>query len=115
VEVVFKDEITEADRAGKETVNEALARLTPEQRKGVLGIRNGKMDKKHDYGSILNAMVEVAKERGMQNPGSDYALACYQLLETAISEAEVWGVSLADIGLKGFDTSALLKSDRKTA
>ena len=56
------------------------------------------MDKKHDYGSILNVMIEVAKERGMQNSGSDYALACYQLLETAISEAEVWGVPLADIG-----------------
>lgn len=74
------------------------------------------MDKKHDYGSILNAMVEVAKERGMENPGSDYALACYQLLETAISEAEVWDVPLADIGLQGFDTSQLLRAPaRKTA
>ncbi|PTQ79684.1 hypothetical protein C8R21_12448 [Nitrosospira multiformis] len=35
------------------------------------------MDKKHDYGSILNAIIEVAKERGMQSPSSDYALACY--------------------------------------
>lgn len=73
------------------------------------------MDKKHDYGSILNAIIEVAKERGMQSPGSDYALPCYQLLKTTISEAEVWEVPLADIGLKGFDTSTLLKSDRKTA
>lgn len=74
------------------------------------------MDKKHDYGSILNAMVEMAKERGMQNPGSDYALACYQFLETAISEAEVWGVPLEDIGLKGFDTNELLRiPGRKTA
>jgi hypothetical protein len=47
------------------------------------------MDKKHDYVSILNAIIEVAKERGMQSPGSDYALAYYQLLKTAISEAEV--------------------------
>ncbi|SCX40336.1 hypothetical protein [Nitrosospira sp. Nsp1] len=39
VEVVFKDEITDADRAGKETPLEALARLTPEQRKGVLGVK----------------------------------------------------------------------------
>ena len=51
----------------------------------------------------------------MQSPGSDYALAYYQLLKTAISEAEVWEVPLADIGLKGFDISILLKSDRKTA
>lgn len=32
---VFKDEITDADRAGKETEKEALARLTSDQRKGV--------------------------------------------------------------------------------
>ena len=69
----------------------------------------------HGYGSIVNVMVEVAKERGMLNQDSDYALACYQLLETAISEAEVWGVPLADIGLEGFDTSALLEPGRKTA
>lgn len=35
--IVFKDEVTEADRAGKETPTEALARLTPEERVGVLG------------------------------------------------------------------------------
>lgn len=73
------------------------------------------MNKQRDYGSILNAMVEVAKERGMQQPSSDYALACYQLLEAAISEAEVWGVPLAEIGLEGFDTAALLKATRKSA
>lgn len=37
LEIVFKDEITDADRAGKETPVEALARLTAEQRAGVLG------------------------------------------------------------------------------
>jgi len=37
VEIVFADEITEADRVGKETSLQALARLTPEQRVGVLG------------------------------------------------------------------------------
>lgn len=37
VDVVFKDEITEADRAGKETPLQALARLTPVQQIGVLG------------------------------------------------------------------------------
>lgn len=37
VEVVFKDEITEQDKAGKETPMQALARLTPEQQRGVLG------------------------------------------------------------------------------
>jgi hypothetical protein len=36
-EVVFKDEVSEADKAGKESPMQALARLTPEQQRGVLG------------------------------------------------------------------------------
>lgn len=67
------------------------------------------MSKQHDYGSILLAVIEATKESGMQQPGSDYALACYQMLETAISEAAVWGVPLVEIGLAGFDTNDLLK------
>lgn len=35
--IVFEDEVTDADRAGKQTTLEALAKLTPEQRDGVLG------------------------------------------------------------------------------
>lgn len=73
------------------------------------------MSTQRDYGSILNAVVESAKESGMKQPGSDYALAVYQMLETAISEAEVWGVPLEEIGLKGFDTNALLEIKRKAA
>lgn len=38
VEVVFKDEVTDADRAGKETPMQALERLTPAQQIGVLGV-----------------------------------------------------------------------------
>lgn len=34
---MFADEITEADRAGKQTTTDALKRLTPEQQRGVLG------------------------------------------------------------------------------
>ncbi|HQS59986.1 MAG: hypothetical protein B7Y56_03510 [Gallionellales bacterium 35-53-114] len=34
---VFKDEVTDADRAGKETPMQALDRLTPAQQRGVLG------------------------------------------------------------------------------
>lgn len=37
VEMVFQDEITDADRAGKETELQALQRLAPEIRAGVLG------------------------------------------------------------------------------
>ena len=57
--------------------------------------------------SILNVMIETAKERGMQSPGSEYALACYQLIEAARSEAEVWGVSEVGIGLLGFTSEDL--------
>jgi hypothetical protein len=73
------------------------------------------MDKRDGYALILNAMVEMAKERGMAHAGDEYALACYQMLESAISEAEVWGIPLAEIGLEGFDTNALLTSKRKAA
>lgn len=37
VEIVFSDEITEADRAGKETPMQALAGLSPARQRGVLG------------------------------------------------------------------------------
>ena len=53
-------------------------------------------------------MIEIAKERGLSNPGSDEADLCYTLLEAAISEAEVWNVPLEEIGLHQFDTKQLL-------
>jgi hypothetical protein len=56
VVLVFKDEITKADRAGKETVNEALARLTPEQRKGVLGVNKAKI---FEAGKLKQGMVKA--------------------------------------------------------
>lgn len=37
VVAVFEDEVTDVDRAGRETTNEALARMAPELRAGVLG------------------------------------------------------------------------------
>ncbi|MGZ8164550.1 MAG: hypothetical protein ACXWTK_02840 [Methylobacter sp.] len=43
------------------------------------------------YASILNSLVEIAKARGMENPGDEVAAVCYELLEAAISEAEVYG------------------------
>lgn len=64
--------------------------------------------------SILNAVIETAKERGMASPGSDYTLACYQLLEAARSEAEVRGVPLEEIGLADFDAESLLRSLGRT-
>lgn len=42
VEIVFRDEVTDADRAGKETTMQALGRLSPERQEGVLGV--GKLE-----------------------------------------------------------------------
>lgn len=61
------------------------------------------------YASILNIVIEIAKARGLENPGSNEAALCYDLLEAAISEAEVWDVPLEEIGLDQFDTNQLLK------
>lgn len=38
VEIVFDDEVTAADRAGRETVTEAMGRMAPEVREGILGV-----------------------------------------------------------------------------
>ncbi|SFW40857.1 hypothetical protein [Nitrosovibrio sp. Nv17] len=67
----------------------------------------------HDYASILNTMVRVARARGLEDWGGDHGLACYQILEAAISDAAVSGVPLAQIGLEGFDTNALLSAHKK--
>lgn len=61
------------------------------------------------YASILNTLIEMAKARGEASPGSDEAALCYDLLEAAISEAEVWDIPLETIGLHQFDTSKLLQ------
>lgn len=37
LQIVFKDEVTDADKAGKETELQALQRMAPELRAGVLG------------------------------------------------------------------------------
>lgn len=73
------------------------------------------MDKRNGYALILNAMIEEAKKRGMAQAGSDYALACYQLIEIAISEAEAWGIPLAEIGLEDFNPNDLLSAAKKKA
>lgn len=56
VEIVFKDEIGEADKAGKETPLQALARLTPEQRAGALG--KGKAEI-YDSGKLTQGMIRA--------------------------------------------------------
>lgn len=73
------------------------------------------MSMEHDYAAVLNALVERTKQIGSDGDGDDVSLACYQILETAKSEAEVWGLPLAAIGLGGFDTESLLTGKKKAA
>lgn len=54
LEIVFKDEISEADRAGKETELEALQRLGPEIRAGVLGVTKAEY---FDQGLLTKGMI----------------------------------------------------------
>lgn len=56
VEMVFKDEITAADRAGKETSMEALARLDPATRRGVLGANKAEA---FDDGRLTTGMIRA--------------------------------------------------------
>ena len=56
VEIVFKDEITAEAKAGKETPLEALARLAPERREGVLG--KGKAEI-YDAGKLTQGMIRA--------------------------------------------------------
>lgn len=73
VEVVFGDEVTEADKAGKETPTQALERLTPAQRIGVLGKNKAEAfkDGKLTQGMIKTPWREVKGriERASIDPG----------------------------------------------
>jgi hypothetical protein len=73
------------------------------------------MAEQRDYASVLNALIERVKEIGEAGDGNEVSLACYQILGTAISEAEVWGVDLNKIGLGGYDPNALLMKPRRKA
>lgn len=67
--------------------------------------------KENRYASILYSVIQKAREVGERSPGSDAAFAAYQIIDTALQEAEVWGVSPADLGLDGVDPSALLTKE----
>lgn len=56
VEIVFKDEITDADRAGKETPMAALGRLTPAQRAGALGKNKAET---YEAGKLTQGMIRA--------------------------------------------------------
>lgn len=56
LEIVFEDEITDADRAGKETALEALQRLAPEIRAGALGVKKAEY---FDQGLLRTGMIRA--------------------------------------------------------
>jgi hypothetical protein len=66
VEIVFADEITAADRAGKESPLAALARLTPGEQRGVLGAGKFELykDGKISQGMIRTPLAAVRKRIG---------------------------------------------------
>ena len=66
------------------------------------------------YASILNTVLEIAKTRGLEEPGSEVANVCYELIEAALAEASVWEVSPDEMGLAGFEPAQLLQA-RKPA
>ena len=57
---------------------------------------------------ILFALLEMIKERGLEDSGSDVAFFCNQLLEEAIAQAEAFDIPLEEIGLENIDTNAML-------
>lgn len=67
VVAVFKDEVTDADRAGKETPMQALERLTQAQRVGVLGVNKAKA---YDAGQIRQGMIRAPWRAVQQRIGS---------------------------------------------
>jgi len=64
VEIVFKDEIGAAERAGKESPMDALGRLSPEVRRGVLGkTREALFDAGQLTQGMIRAPVAAVKRR----------------------------------------------------
>ncbi|MBU1692283.1 MAG: hypothetical protein KJ958_05450 [Gammaproteobacteria bacterium] len=70
VVAVFKDEVTAADKAGKENAMQALDRLTPAQRIGVLGVNKHEVFKegKLTQGMIKAPWKAVQKRIGIKPP-----------------------------------------------
>lgn len=67
------------------------------------------------YKALLCSVLLKARQMGELEPGSEMALACYQILEVAVDEAEIYGIDLAELGLEGFDPDSLLKLPKRAA
>jgi hypothetical protein len=119
VEVVFSDEVTAADRAGKETPMQALGRLTPAQQIGVLGKNKHQAfkDGRLTQGMIKAPWSSVKKRIGIETPNrklpvspsrkpSKFGLDDYIKSGKGISDGLLTGVRKADGTI---DSSALLE------
>lgn len=54
VEMVFATEVTAADKAGKETVTDAMGRMSPDVRQGILGVEKADL---YDAGQVKPWMI----------------------------------------------------------
>jgi hypothetical protein len=75
------------------------------------------MKKASEVGAIicLSEAVELLKSEGEAAAGQPDGLLAYQVLSRIAANAKAYGVSLADIGLDGYDIDALLNPPRKAA
>lgn len=71
VEVVFKDEVTAADKSGKETPLQALDRLTPAQRIGAIGVNKHEAFKD---GTLTQGMIKSPWKVVKKRIGMDMSL-----------------------------------------
>lgn len=92
LEIVFQEEITDADRAGKETELQALQRLAPEIRAGVLGPTKAQY---FDRGLLTKGMIRAkvsaveARLTRQGRPANPPASAPVERVREFVQEAQV--------------------------
>lgn len=110
VEIVFKDEIGAADKAGKETPLQALARLTPEQRAGALG--KGKADL-FDEGRLTQGMIRAPLGAVQQRVGETISRGDFEWDATKNAEnIRKRGLDFAD-AQRVFEGRTYTREDRR--
>ena len=70
------------------------------------------MAKSKGYASLLYTLVYKAREIGERLPGSGEAFACYQIIDTAKNEADIYGITLKELGLDDFNPETLLAAPK---
>lgn len=87
LEVVFRDQVSEADKAGQETTMQALAKLSPERQRGVLGAAKHEVFK---AGKLSKGMVRTPWRAVQERIGKTAAAALdkeVQAAQKAVAEA----------------------------